>query len=92
MITKELSSTLGLDSSNVSKYKNQLLKRGVIHQGIALNHQNLKLAVYGLFSEYPVSLGVDLHPILSKSPFFHFVYTENIGCNSSLACFLRVIQ
>ena len=88
MITKELSEILNLDSSNVSKYKNNLISRRVFHQGISLNFHRLNLNIYGMLFEYPLSVKIDLFKELSHSSFFHSLYKSEIGCNSALVYYV----
>jgi predicted transcriptional regulator len=88
MITKELSDFLNIDSSNISKYKNNLTSRYIIYQGIMLNHQKLNLSVFGLLFESPIATDNRLVEDLSNSIFSHSIYTGKIGCKSTLGYFV----
>lgn len=88
MVSSELKEYLDIDLSNISKYKNIVNSKKVLHQGISLNYHKLDLSVYGLMFECPLTNDVDLFSELSKSVFFHSLYTGNVGCKSSLSYFV----
>ncbi len=88
MNTTELSEILKIDKSNISRYKNNLVSRRVLHQGISLNHHRLNLRVYGTLFEYPLSNRINLFDELSYNDLVHSVYSSNIGCNSSLVYYV----
>ena len=88
MVTKELSGLLKIDSSNISKYKNTLTSRIILHQGITLNHQKLNLSVYGVLFEFPLSTDIRLIDKLSESVFSHSIHTGKIGCRSVLGYYV----
>ena len=88
MVSSELKDYLDIDLSNISKYKNIVESKRVLHQGISLNYHKLDLSVYGLMFEYPLTKDIDLYSELSKSVFFHSLYTGNVGCRSALSYFV----
>ncbi len=88
MVSSELKEYLYIDLSNISKYKNIVENKKVLHQGISLNYHRLDLSVYGLMFEYPLTNDFNLYSELSHSVFFHSLYTGNIGCRSSLSYFV----
>jgi len=88
MVSSELKDYLDIDLSNISKYKTIVESKGVLHQGISLNYHRLDLSVYGLMFEYSLTKDIDLFSELSKSVFFHSLYTGNVGCRSSLSYFV----
>ncbi|MCK4254505.1 MAG: Lrp/AsnC family transcriptional regulator, partial [Candidatus Heimdallarchaeota archaeon] len=88
MVSSELKTYLDIDLSNISKYKNIVESKRVLHQGISLNYHKLDLSVYGLMFEYPLTNDINLFSELSKSAFFHSLYTGNVGCRSVFSYFV----
>ncbi|MBY9000037.1 MAG: hypothetical protein KGD64_03915 [Candidatus Heimdallarchaeota archaeon] len=88
MVTSELKEHLDIDLSNISKYKKVLNSKKVLHQGISLNYHKLDLTIYGIMFESPLTNETDLFSELSKSVFFHSVYTGNVGCRTSLSYYV----
>ncbi|MCG3256609.1 MAG: hypothetical protein KAU62_11005, partial [Candidatus Heimdallarchaeota archaeon] len=84
----ELSCSLGVDKSNISKYKKILNSKKIVHQGISLNYHKLNLNVHGILFEYPINNTVNIFSKLSDSVFFHSVYTSNVGYKSALSYFV----
>ncbi|MCG3221998.1 MAG: hypothetical protein H7641_11530, partial [Candidatus Heimdallarchaeota archaeon] len=88
MVTKELSETLKIDSSNISKYKQTLTSRRILHQGTVLNHQKLNLSIHGVLFEFPLSTDIKLINEISQCVFSHSIHTGQIGCRSVLGYYV----
>ncbi|MHA1221976.1 MAG: hypothetical protein ACTSP3_01695 [Candidatus Heimdallarchaeaceae archaeon] len=87
-INKELNKELGLNPSNLSKYKRNLIDRNIIFEGVQLNHKSLHLSVYGILYEYPLKLKVNFVKSYPQSIFLHSIHLDDIGFKTALVYYV----
>ncbi len=66
-----------LDLSNISKYKKQLMEKGILYQGITFNPIKLGLRIYTINLIFPANYMVEIEKIIPNSTFYRYTF-ENI--------------
>lgn len=76
------------DVSNLSKYKNRVLDKGVIFQGLALNIEKLGLASFNFVIKLPIEFDINIRSLFPKNRYLRFIQKNSIGAQVAIANFL----